>query len=271
MAVSAGGGHVELAAALRYAALATATAAMTAGLTAHWLGGRTGMLAGLIYWTSLHVLPWNSAAAVDMPLSAAVAAAMGAFALANVPGRLASINRRWNRLAFYTAAGISVLLSGAVGPVLIFGSCLAYLALMQDPRGMRFLADPWGIGVFWKLIAVRVVWAVASHDASACLPGEMARAWALRPEVLAPLAAAALPWTPLALLTAVLGIRQGHDATPIWRFLGCWILVPLLLAILGLGGDAPPVGALLPPLAAIAAAGLGGALCWCRRCGRIGT
>jgi 4-amino-4-deoxy-L-arabinose transferase-like glycosyltransferase len=265
------GSQIAWAATLRTAAAAMLTAVLSAALAARWLGGRVGLLTGLIYLTTRHVIMPTPAAAADMPLSAAVAAAMAAFALANVPGRLPLIDREATRWAFYTAVGFSVVLSGAVGPLLIFAGCLALLLLTEDRNGLRFLADRGGIALLLLLIAFRLVWAAAWQDVAAqsqCLPGGLSWPWTLRLDVLTALAGAAMPWTPLALATVVLGVWQGHDATAVWRFFACWILGPLLLAVLGVLGQGAVLGALLPPLAAVSAAGLCGLTCWCRHRGR---
>jgi 4-amino-4-deoxy-L-arabinose transferase-like glycosyltransferase len=272
LVIAAAAGSADWATPLCRAATATLTALLTAALASRWLGRRVGGLAGLIYLSSLHVIasPWLHAA--DLPLSAAVTVAIGAFALANVPGRLPPLDLRRTRLAFYAAAGIATLLAGAIGPALIFSACLAYLLSVQDRRSVRFLADPWAIGLFLLLVAPRLMlptWQNVWGQSPGFTSG-MATTWALRPEILGLLGAAALPWTPLALLAVAAGVHQGHDATPVWRLFGCWILAPLMLGIAGALGEMPPLGTLLPPLAILAASGLCGTVWWWRKKGTKG-
>jgi len=66
-------------------------------------------------------------------------------------------------------------------------------------------------------------------------------------------------------LAVGIGLRQGHYATPIWRFLACWVLGPLALVAVGTFRSPSQLGPLLPPLAVMSAAGLSSLLVWCRR------
>lgn len=266
-AVSVFGGRAGPAMRWPAAVIATLTAVMVAALAARWLGSRLGTLAGLAQLTSLHVLLGTHRSVAETLFGAAVSAAMGAFALANVPGRLPPVERRWTRWVFYVAAGVSFALAGPVGPAFILAGCLLFVAVCADSRAARFFADPVGVAVFVLLIAARLIQpeggqAVAVELSS--MPGSAASLRTWLPDVLLPLAVAALPWTPLATLAVLVGLRQGHYATPIWRFFGCWLLGPLALTAVGASGSHSHFYALLPPLAVMGAAGLSGLLVWTR-------
>jgi hypothetical protein len=251
------------------AAAATLAAWVTAALAARWLGSRLGALAGLAQLTSVHVLLPHRASAAEMLYCAAVAAAMGAFALANVPGRLPLVDERWTRWGFYAAAGTTYVLAGPVGPAFILAGCLLFLLLCADSRGARFFASPVGIAVFALLVAARLARPNEGLAGLFLTPSDMAGetlgpAISLR-ELFRWLAVAGLPWTPLAVLAVAVGLRRGHYATPIWRFLGCWVLGPLALVAVGGFRDRAQLGPLFAPLAVTAAAGLGALVIRCRR------
>ena len=99
-------------------ALATVAALLIAALAARWLGSRLGTTAGVAQLTCLHVLAGRATAA-EMLLGITVTAAMGAFALANVPGRLPLVRRPCTPWAFYAAAGLSFGLAGPAGTAMI--------------------------------------------------------------------------------------------------------------------------------------------------------
>lgn len=263
-AASAFGGTAGAAMAWPSVAAATLCAWLVAALAARWLGGRLGALAGCVFlmaWaqlTGFYLLLSPARAAAAILFCTSVAAAMGAFALGNVPGRLPLVDRWWTRWGFYGAAGVSLVVGGPVGPLFILSGCLLFLILCADSRGARFFASPVGIGIFVLMAAVRLAppWGIAGEtlDPGTSLGG--VPSW---------LAGAGLPWTLLVVFAVAAGLRQGHYATPIWRFFGCWAVGPLALAAVGGFRSLAELGALLPPLAVIAAAGLWGLWVWCRR------
>ena len=247
---------------------ATLTAWLVAELAARWLGSRLGATAGLALLTSLQVLLPDRWATAEMLFCASVSAAMWAFALANVPGRLPLVVHQWTRRGFYAAAGGSFVLAGPVGPAFILTGCLLFLILSADSRGLRFFACPTGIVVFALLAAVRYALPRDLVDTWAAASGVMGAASGTGislPALLRWLGVAGLPWTPLVVPTVAVGLHQGHYATPVWRFFGCWTLGPLALTAVGGWRDHAQLSPLLPPLAVMAAAGLGGLSIWCRR------
>lgn len=266
--VSALGGAADPAARWPSVAVAALTAWLVAAIAARWLGSRLGALAGLVQLTGMYAPLPTEASATEMLFCTAVSAAMGAFALGNVPGRLPLVERCWTSWAFYAAAGVSFVLAGPLGPALIMAGCLLFLVLSADSRGARFFASGVGIAVFGLTVVVSLV-LPGGVNGHSVVPGGMVGGHSGPPispwEALGWLAVAGLPWTPLVVWTVALGLRQGHYATPIWRFLGCWALGPLALAALGGFREPWQLGALLPPLAVMGAAGLWGLLVWCRR------
>ena len=267
-ATAASGGIAEWARHWPSTVAAIVTAVLVAALAARWLGSPLGALAGLAHLTGLHVFQGTEGRVDELWLCAAVTAAMGAFAVANVPGRLPLVDRPWPRWAFWAATGMAFVFAGATGPALILTGCLLFVALCGDSRGGRFFADPAGVALFGLMIALRLglpecrqrVWS----QLSGCFFGGPGY-WTWMPEVFGSLALGALPWTPLAVLAVVFGIRRGHYATPVWRFFGCWLLGPLALTAVGAFGDRPSLVALLPPMTVIGTAGLWGVLIRCRR------
>jgi hypothetical protein len=249
------------------AVAATLTAWLLAALAARWLGSRLGALAGLVQLSTGHVLLPRWGTGADMLFCAAVLAAMGTFALANVPGRLPLVEHRWTRWGFYAATGLSFVWAGPIGPALIVTGCLLFLILCADGRGVRFFASPLGIAIFALMVAVRLAQPGDPPDvwvASCSVEGETLGLPISLPESLCWLAWTGLPWTPLVVLTVAVGLRQGHYATPIWRFFGCWAAAALMVAAAGGFRDQAQLSPILPPLAVTSAAGLGGLLIWCR-------
>ena len=239
------------------AAAATLGAWLVAALAARWLGSRLGLLAGLIQMAGMSVLFPSRGAAAEMLFCAAVAAAMAAFALGNVPGRMPLVEHRWTGWAFYAAAGASLVLGGPVGPAFILAGCLLFLLVCADSRGARFFASPVGIAVFVLMAAIRLAGpsGVAGQALGQGISLPAVTGW---PGVVG------LPLTLLVVFAVAMGLRQGHYATPIWRFFGCWAVGPLLLAAVGGFRSSAELGTLLAPVAVIAAAGLWGLLVWCR-------
>lgn len=244
--------------------IAAGTAVLVSALSARWFGARLGVLAGVVQFTSLYMLRAGRCAPGELLFGAATAAALGVFAVANVPGKLPIIERRWTRCVFAAAAGISFMVGGAAGPVLVLAGCLSYMAISGDLRSRWFFFDPVAIAILVVLVllglALPVGWGAAralAFDSASASPSPR--------EVFSAVLVGSLPWTPLIVLAVAIGIRQGHYATPIWRFLACWAFGPMLLIATGFFRDAAYLGVLLPPLAVMGAAGLAEVVSWCSR------
>ncbi len=246
-----------------------AAALATASLSSRWLGGRLGLAAGIVQLTGLGVLTSVGRGAAEMLFCAAVTLTMSAFAVGNVPGRLATADRRSTRLAFYACLGLTFVLAGAAGPVLVLAGCVLFVVTCGDSRAVRFLADPVAIGLFALLVGARLVCPVERlwpDIVLACSSGEGSALQLSFPAMLSGLAAATVPWTPLIVAALVVALRQGHAATPIWRLFGCWLIGPLALMAVGVEYcHGPYLGVFLPPLAVMGAVGWLNSTVWCRR------
>jgi hypothetical protein len=245
---------------------ATLQAVLLAALAARWLGNRAGLLAGLLQLTAACLLP-GPAALPDALFCLTFSVAMGAFMVAQVPGRAALADRPPLRWIFFSAAAIACILAGAASVALILAACVCQWLASQDRRGTRYLRDPIGLGIFGL---TTVAWFVAAWWANrpttglldwgffAAAAGHTAATWGTATVRLAAFA-------PLALPALAIGLRNGHYATPFWRVLACWSLGPLALLPLGLFRMDVQFGALLPPLAIVSAVGLEGLLRRVRR------
>ena len=244
--------------------IAAGTAVLVSALSARWLGARLGVLAGVVQFTSLYVLRAGHCAPGELLFGAATVAALGVFAVANVPGRLPIIERRWTRCVFAAAAGVSFMVGGPAGPAVVLAGCLSYLAISGDLRSRWFFFDPVAIAIFVVLVLLGLALPLEWGAAHALASDSASASPSLR-EVFSAVLVGSLPWTPLIVLAVAIGIRQGHYATPIWRFLACWAFGPLLLIAMGFFRDAAYLGALLPPSTVMGAAGLAEVLSWCSR------
>jgi hypothetical protein len=242
--------------------VATLQAVLVAALAARWLGNRAGLLAGLLQLTTACLLP-SPAALPDALFCLVFSVAMGIVMVAQVSGRAPLVDRPPLGRLFSLVAAIACVLAGPASLILILAVCACQIVASQDRHGLRFFRDPIGLGVFglvtvaWLVTAwwanrpctAVVDWGFFSVPAGGTDLGRAASTWgraALRLALLAPLA-----------LPAVCnGLRNGHYATPCWRFLACWCLAPLALLPLGQFHCDLHFGALLPPLAITAAVGL---------------
>jgi len=241
-------------------AAAIPAALLTAVLAARWLGSRFGAAAGMAQLTTLGVLQPGGCGPQPMLACAAFSAAAGAFSLANVPGRMPTVDGRRMGRAFYAAAVLTLFLAGPGAVAFLFAGCLAFSIISVDPRCVRFLANPLGIGLVVPLIVWQIVWPAAPAPG-----GDAVAAVRSLPEVLGGLAVAGMPWTVPCVWAAIAGLRQGHYATPVWRFFACWLVGPLVLVAAGTPCDSARLVLLLPPLAVTGAAGLLAAAAWIRR------
>ncbi len=255
-------------------ALAVAAALALAALGARWLGGRAGSLAGLVLAGFLYGI-WPQPAVGDRLAQLTVLAAMGTFALANVPGRSPPADGRPWRLAFFACAGCGLWLVGPAAPLAVGAACVLYLVVSGDGKGGRFLVDPLGLLVLgccaggWA--AGRAGWwdPVVPADTLAPLIGPRGHStlWTRLAQAGLWLGWATLPFSPL-IVAAVLGsVRDGHHASLFWRLVACWIAVPLVLAVVLPSEANHLLSWALPPLAIVGGAGLQGCVVRLRRRG----
>ena len=248
---------------------ATATtlgALLTAMLAARWLGRSVGVAVGLLQVTCLYSLGLaDQPRPFDSFVTVLVTAAMGLFARANVPGRLAVDGRRRIQVFFCIAAAL-LFVSRAFGEfagVLLI--CLTYVLLNQDGRAFRFLIHPLGLGVA-AILAAGVLW--LQHATTPYIVGnvidppvsEPAAAW----QWPLTLAVGLLPWWPLSLVAVGVGCRRGDYAASFWRLAACWAIVPMVLAVAGLLDDGSVLAASCGPVSIFSAAGLWETVRWSR-------
>lgn len=121
-----------------------AAAACAWGAAGFW-GARRGTVAGIVLASSLLMASIGFMATADALLVATVAVAMTALARLYAAGRLGQrLERRW-KLLFWIAVAASVLVKGAVGP-LIVGLTLATLAVWDRKAAwMSRLGWIWGL------------------------------------------------------------------------------------------------------------------------------
>jgi hypothetical protein len=133
-----------------------------------------------------------------------------------------------------------------------------FLVVSHDSRSARFLINPLGIALFVILVLIGRQMTGASNAGPVAEVTELARlSWASYSWMaLRAIGIGLLPWTPLALLALIGGLRQGHAATPIWRLMGAWSLAIVGLGASGLLSPQFLAKAATPPLAVMGAAGL---------------
>lgn len=228
-------------------------------MTSRWIGSRLGLLAGFVWLSSAAVL----CAQVDTWPSAIGCSAMGWFAVAQVPGRLPTRTHPVVCWAFHATVGLSFLLFGPAAAFSILSVCLVFILISQDTRAVRFFVNPVALAIL--AVAALGRWLIGlpmldGHEAVWLDATAVSARWdfciGAMSTRLAAVATGALPWLPLALVAVVVGLRQGHYATPFWRFLGCWILVSVGWIILGAGSGAAALALVMPPMCILAAAGL---------------
>ena len=224
------------------------------------MGRRLATLAGLLYLCSVYVLFGGG----DGPGGTIATAAIGLFALANVPGRLEIDSRPAMGWAFYAALAAGLVVEGPVVPGAILLVGLAVVLVSQNLRGLAFFVTPLGMAIL--LLSPAAWWLARQMGLPGIWDGDLA-AIAARvsfqperlPRVLAQTATAGLPWTPFAAVAVVMGVRGGHLSTPFWRLVGCWTVAPLVLVPFGILDAPTAMAILLPPLAIVAAPGAAGA------------
>lgn len=246
----------------------------TAALAARWLGGGLGLAAGL----AMSLGAGGLLGLLDPWICASAAAAIGLFARARVPGRLACDPRRIARAGAFAILGIWLVARGPGEPATVWLVCLAYLLVGQDTRGLgRFALSA---GTILLAVALAARWWACQRgwlggDAPALDPSTWLAAVRDPADTLAllgrRLAVALFPWSPLAIVAIVAGVRQGHHAAPFWRLVGCWAIVPAGAAVLGWIDARSAVSLAAPAWAVLAAAGHGAASAQTRRALRFGA
>lgn len=239
---------------------ATVAAMLTGAIAARWLGSGAATLAGMIYLGGVAAVP----DAINGLFSATALTAIGSVALATVPGRLPVDSRRAVGLTFYFALGAAVIIAGPRDAGAVFTTCLVAVLISENMRELRFFFQPLGVAVL--ALATTAWWAARHAGLAISFNGNSTatvQRLAIWPEQWQ---TPVLVWMAisfcivLASVALITGLRQGHMATPFWRFVGCWVVAPFGLAALGMLASPATTAMLWPPLAIIVASGA--AACW---------
>jgi len=249
-----------------------AVAVMTAKLAARWFGNRIGRLAGLIQLTSVFIIMQAKLAEADMPMGAAVCAAMYLLAEGVIDSPYGLQTGRGRRIGFWLALAAAFLLKGPIGPMFVGLAIVCFAFVRRDQRILRFLADPIGITaclllvIAWPLAAWRLdpgIWRVWNSEAVGTATGKFGSDPIYYYLLSVPVML--LPWTPLTILGLCRGpnaelagpvVRQA-DRAALWRFLLCWFVPGFVLLSLGIKLKSHHYGVpILPPLAIPTALGM---------------
>jgi 4-amino-4-deoxy-L-arabinose transferase-like glycosyltransferase len=189
---------------------------------------------------------------------------MGTFASAHVDSPRGRLQARWAPWLFYLCVTAAFYFKWLIGPVLILSGCLAYVAVKRDWRGLRFLLNPLGIGLFlvssvgWFLAAYREYPQILQDQLTnhfGRFQGEMGGA--TNPFFYCySVLLITLPWTPLVVWGAVRGSRLAPQAVPWLKFAACWMAPGFVLLSLSRFKHAHYAAPLMVPFTAVAALGL---------------
>lgn len=142
-------GYSDLVARLWPALFGLAGILMAALLGRSMYGPGVGGLAAAVLATTPFYFGLSQVLILDMPLSALMTLALGAFWFAYRDAE----GRPWFVGLLYGATALAMLTKGPVAVVLIAGIIGAFLVLQRQLGALRWVLSPWGIGLF-SLIAL---------------------------------------------------------------------------------------------------------------------
>jgi 4-amino-4-deoxy-L-arabinose transferase-like glycosyltransferase len=216
---------------------ATIAAFACAWVGARLFGARAGFLAGAILGASFLLSSEAGIAKTDAALCAAVTAAMAALARIYMASRAGEAPDRRHKFVFWLALGLSILIKGPIGLIVVAPAILALCLWDRDARWLKRLGWGWGLplvalivgpwalavtivtdGGFWReaLIGDLAPKVAGGHESHGAPPGVHLL---LLPLLIFP---AAL------MLPAAVSTAWGRRSEPAIRFLICW-LVPAFL------------------------------------------
>lgn len=217
-------------------------AAMIAAFACAWVGARlfgtrAGFLAGAILGASFLLSSEAGIAKTDAALCAAVTAAMAALARIYMASRAGEAPDRRHKFVFWLALGLSILIKGPIGLIVVAPAILALCLWDRDARWLKRLGWGWGLplvalivgpwalavtivtdGGFWReaIIGDLAPKVAGGHESHGAPPGVHLL---LLPLLIFP---AAL------MLPAAVSTAWSRRNEPAIRFLICW-LVPAFL------------------------------------------
>ena len=248
-----------------------ATGLMIGSFAARHYGRRIGIVSALMVMTSLYVLIQARLAESDMLLTALVCAAMLLFAEAPVaeaenesaPRPFRQQLFAWQPILFYLLTGITFLLKGFVGPAFILLGTIVYSVIQRDRRAVYFLLNPLGILLLLAMVAAWPVMAYLKYppilqswrfEQLGRLTGE--RGYDPFYFYLYSIPGSLLPWTPLMIVPAWVGLKNHLYRRPINKFFLCWFISGVILLSLSSFKHQHYAFPLLPPAAILGAIGL---------------
>ncbi|HEV2081438.1 MAG TPA: glycosyltransferase family 39 protein [Brevundimonas sp.] len=212
--------------------------AMIAAFACAWVGARlfgqrAGVLAGVMLGASFILSTEAGIAKTDAALCAAVTVAMAALARIYMASRAGETPDRRHKFTFWLALGLSILIKGPIGLLVIAPAVVALCLWDRDARWVRRLGWGWGLpmvalivgpwalavtiatdGAFWReaIVGDLAPKVAGGHESHGAPPGLHLL---LLPLLLFP---AAL------MLPAALSTAWSRRAEPAVRFLVCWLV-----------------------------------------------
>ncbi len=110
-------------------------------------GRRAGLMAGFALATSMLGMGLARLCSLDEVFALTIAVALGAFILS-----WARVVPRWGYLAFWAAAGLSVMAKGPAGAVLVFGTAAAFIVARRRWRELGGMMPAAGVLVFAAVV-----------------------------------------------------------------------------------------------------------------------
>ena len=212
--------------------------AMVAALAVAWAGAalfgqRAGFLAGAILGTTFLLSAEAGIAKTDAVLCGCVTLAMAALARIYMAVRAGEIPRRPHKFLFWLGLGLSILIKGPIGLIVVAPAMIMLSIWDRDIKWMRRLGWGWGLPLVALLVGP---WAIAitiatdggfwreavGHDLGGKITGaaESHGGFIGMYAVLAPL----LLFPATLLLPAALSTGWHRRAEPAVRFMVCWLV-----------------------------------------------
>lgn len=218
-------------------------AAMIAAAAVAWLGAalfgaRAGFLAGAIMGGCFLLSTEAGIAKTDAALCAATTVAMAALARLYMATRAGETGRRPHKLMFWCALGVSVLIKGPIGLLVVALTLIALSLWDRDWKWVRGLGWGWGLPLLALIVGP---WAIAITIATDGGFWREAVMGDLAPKIAggheshgAPpgyyiLAAPLLLFPATLMLPAALSTAWSRRAEPAVRFLICWLIPAWLM------------------------------------------
>ena len=212
--------------------------AMMAAAAIAWVGqamfgARAGFLAGAILGASFLLSTEAGIAKTDAMLCGAVTLAMAGLARIYLASRAGETPQRPHKLMFWLGLGLSILIKGPIGLIVIAPAMLAVSAWDRDFRWLKRLGWGWGLPLVALLVGP---WAIAITIATDGGFWREAIAGDLAPKIAggheshgAPpgyyvLGALVMFFPATLLLPAALSTGWSRRAEPAIRFLVCWLV-----------------------------------------------